>query len=141
MFEDGAREAGREHYLDELVQQATALGVAGHLSIEPPIPDIAAAYRDSDLVLQLSRQPESFGRTVLEALSVGTPVLGWDQGGVGELLRRHFPAGRVPPFDAEALLDTTLRLLAAGSRPAPVQARTLAAMQAGTLEVYESVAG
>lgn len=137
----GAREPGRERYLDELLQQATALGVADRLRIEPPIADIAGAYRDSDLVLQLSRQPESFGRTVLEALSVGTPVVGWDLGGVGELLSRHFPAGRVPPFDANALLDTTLRLLAGRTRPAPLQARTLAAMQAETLEVYESVAG
>ena len=137
----GAGEPGREHYLDELARQARALGVSDRLSIEPPVDDIAAAYRDSDLVLQLSRQPESFGRTVLEALSVGTPVVGWDLGGVGELLGRHFPDGRVPPFDAGALRDTTLRLLADARRPGPLQARSLAAMQRETLEVYESVAG
>jgi glycosyltransferase involved in cell wall biosynthesis len=136
----GAREPGRERYLDELMQQACALGVADRLAIEAPTDDIAAAYRDSDLVLQLSRQPESFGRTVLEALSVGRPVVGWDLGGVGELLERHFPEGRVPPFSADALLDTTLRLLADGRWPAPLRARTLAAMQGETLEVYESVA-
>lgn len=137
----GAREPGRERYIDELAQQAMALRVADRLTIERASDDIVAAYRDSDLVLQLSRQPESFGRTVLEALSVGTPVVGWDLGGVGELLGRHFPEGRVPPFDADALRDTTLRLLADRCRPEPLQARSLAAMQRETLEVYESVAG
>jgi glycosyltransferase involved in cell wall biosynthesis len=137
----GAREPGRERYLDELLRQAATLGVAERVAIDPPTGAIAAAYRDSDLVLQLSRQPESFGRTVLEALSVGTPVVGWDLGGVGELLARHFPEGRVPAFSSDALLATTLRLLAGGSRPGPLQARTLAAMQGETLEVYESVAG
>lgn len=137
----GAREPGRERYLDQLAKQATALGVADRLSVEPPVDDIAAAYRDSDLVLHLSHQPESFGRTVLEALSVGTPVVGWDLGGVGELLGRYFPDGRVPPFDAGALRDTTLRLLADARRPGPLHARPLAAMQRETLEVYESVAG
>jgi glycosyltransferase involved in cell wall biosynthesis len=38
------------------------------------------------------------GRTVLEALAVGRPVVGWDHGGVGELLRQLFPQGAVPAF-------------------------------------------
>ncbi len=137
----GAREPGREDYLAELERQADALGVHDRLYIERPVTAIAEAYRDSDLVLQLSNKHESFGRTVLEALSVGTPVIGWDQGGVGELLARHFPAGRVSPFNPAALLDTTLRLLSEGTRPGPLRARTLADAQRGTLEVYESVAG
>jgi glycosyltransferase involved in cell wall biosynthesis len=137
----GAREPGRERYLDELMREATARGVAGFVQIEPPTDAIAAAYREADLVLQLSRQPESFGRTVLEALASGTPVCGWAHGGVGELLARHFPAGAVPAFDAAALRTTTLGLLATDVAPVPLQARTLADMQRDTLEVYASLAG
>ena len=33
-----------------------------------------------DLVFSLSTQPETFGRTVLEALRLGKPVLGWSVG-------------------------------------------------------------
>jgi glycosyltransferase involved in cell wall biosynthesis len=137
----GARVPGRERYLDELMREATARGVAGFVQIEPPTDAIAAAYREADLVLQLSTQPESFGRTVLEALASGTPVCGWAHGGVGELLARHFPAGAVPAFDAAALRTTTLGLLATEVAPAPLQARTLADMQRDTLEVYASLAG
>jgi glycosyltransferase involved in cell wall biosynthesis len=137
----GAREPGRERYLDELARDAAARGVEAFVQVEPPTDAIAAAYREADLVLQLSTQPESFGRTVLEALASGTPVCGWALGGVGELLVRHFPAGAVPAFDAAALRDTTLALLAAGAAPPPLQARTLADMQRDTLEVYASLAG
>ncbi|GBL46756.1 glycosyltransferase [Sulfuriferula multivorans] len=47
----------------------------------------------SDIVLSLSSKPESFGRTVLEALRLGTPVVGYNHGGVGEILAAAYPAG------------------------------------------------
>ena len=137
----GAREAGREAYIAELEALARARGVAGQLSIEAPSAQVLDAYRGCDLVLQLSAKPEAYGRTVVEALSVGKPVVGWDHGGVGELLARLFPEGRVPKGDPQALLATTLRLLSEARRPAPVHAQTLAAMQAQTLGLYESIAG
>ena len=135
----GSREPGRERYIAELESQARELGVADVVRFEPPREDMAAAYRDCDLVLQLSTQAEAFGRTVVEALASGRPVVGWDLGGVGESLRRHFPAGRVPPGDHAALRDTTLSLLAVPAGIPPILAPTLADMQANTLKVYESI--
>jgi glycosyltransferase involved in cell wall biosynthesis len=137
----GTREPGREAYVAELQVLAQALGVADRVRIDPPSEHVLAAYRHSDLVLQLSAKPEAFGRTVLEALAVGRPVVGWDQGGVGDLLARYFPAGRVAPGDQPALLATTLRVLADGRQPPRIWPQTLATMQAQTLEVYESLAG
>ncbi|MBR7512864.1 glycosyltransferase, partial [Mycobacterium tuberculosis] len=83
----GTEEPGREAYVADLRRQAAALGVAEAVQISTPTARIALAYAASDLVLQLSDKPEAFGRTVVEALSVGRPVLGWDHGGVGELLQ------------------------------------------------------
>src|SRR5690606_38409193 len=94
----------------------------------------------SDLVLQLSRKPEAFGRTVIEALSAGRPVLGWAHGGVGELLSTLQPAGAVAPFDADALAVAAARLLA--DPPSPVAVPyTLQAMQQATLDLYAELAG
>ena len=136
----GADEPGRAHYLDELRAQAAALGVADALAITPPRADIRDAYAASSLVLQLSNKPEAFGRTVVEALSVGRPVLGWDHGGVGELLRALYPAGAVAKDDADAL-QAAARALLAAPPPMPVTIPyTLAAMQAATLELYEHLA-
>lgn len=136
----GAREAGREAYIAELESLATHLGLADAVLFTAPTSRIATAYAASDLVLQLSRKPEAFGRTVVEALSVGRPVLGWAHGGVGELLARLQPTGAVPPFDAGALAAAALALLAAPPPAAPVR-YTLQAMQQATLDVYAELAG
>ena len=136
----GTREAGREAYVAELEATAAALGIAGQLQILAPSSDMAAAYQDCDLVLQLSERPEAFGRTVVEALCSGRPVVGWAHGGVAELLGRYFPQGRVAPGERQALRDTTLSLLASPRAIPPIAAQTLADMQAQTLKVYESIA-
>lgn len=93
----------------------------------------------SRLVLSLSTQPESFGRTVLEALSLGVPVAGYDHGGVGEVLADLFPSGRVPVGDAAGLLRCVESLLVNHPEIRPNAAYTLDAMNRGVLRVYESV--
>jgi glycosyltransferase involved in cell wall biosynthesis len=137
----GAREAGREAYVAELESLARKLDVYGFVEISVARADVVAAYRKCDLVLQLSAKPEAFGRTVIEALSAGKPVVGWAHGGVGELLGRYFPEGGVQLGDQPALLATTLRLLTESPAPARRQIQTLADAQAQTLKVYESIAG
>ncbi len=132
----GAREAGREAYIAELEAQATALGIADALAFSAPTDAITRAYAACDLVLQLSRKPEAFGRTVVEALAVGRPVLGWAHGGVGDLLGELQPAGAVAPFDTDALQATARGLLAHPPTPAGTIAHTLLAMQEATLAVY-----
>ncbi|MEZ0469134.1 glycosyltransferase [Luteimonas salinilitoris] len=136
----GAREAGRERYVAELEAEAARAGVADALAITPPTAGIAEAYAAADLVLQLSRKPEAFGRTVIEAFSVGRPVLGWDHGGVGELLRELQPRGAVAPFDPAALADAARALLAQAPALPATMPYTLAAMQAATLAVYAELA-
>lgn len=136
----GAAEPGREKYLAELASLAQRLNVADVLAITPPRADIREAYSLADLVLQLSEQPEAFGRTVVEALAIGRPVLGWDHGGVGDLLRRYYPAGAVGKSERAQLQARAMALLQA---PPPVSSTLLpmlSAMQQQTLELYASFA-
>src|SRR5690606_36052959 len=141
----GARDPSRAAYVAELEAHARALGVADAVAITPPTAAIAAAYAASDLVLQLSRKPEAFGRTVVEALAVGRPVLGWDHGGVGELLRELQPDGAVAPFDAAALQARARGLVARGAAAAAtipsaaLRRYTLRSMQDATLSVYDEL--
>ena len=136
----GVVQPGRERYLRELRAQSDALGLRDVVAYTPPLAQIRELYALSDLVLQLSDQPESFGRTVLEALCSSRAVLGWDHGGVGELLRELFPAGAVVLGDANGLAARAKSLLAA-PRPAirPPDRYTLARMQADTLSLYASL--
>ncbi len=147
----GAREPGREAYIAELENEARAAGISTALAITDVTDAIAEAYAASDAVLQVSRKPESFGRTVVEALSVGRPVIGWAHGGVGELLRELYPAGAVAPFDADALLAATRAAIAAAlarqpaASPLPATMRErlqryrLSAMQYATLACYREL--
>ncbi|WP_313929480.1 glycosyltransferase [Pseudoxanthomonas sp.] len=137
----GARERGREQYVVELETEAQLGRFADALAITPPTTEIARAYAASDLVLQLSRKPEAFGRTVIEAFSVGRPVVGWAHGGVGELLAELQPLGAVPAFDEGVLLDTAQDVLAHPPPPlATMAAYTLRAMQDATLALYHDLA-
>lgn len=134
----GARDPARGQYIAELESEAARGGFGDALAITPPTAAIAEAYAASNLVLQLSRKPESFGRTVIEALSVGRPVLGWAHGGVGELLHELQPRGAVAPFDETALAAAACGLLARPpSLPVTMPAYTLRAMQAATLACYQ----
>lgn len=137
----GVVQEGREAYLRELQARAEALGVRDAVAFAEPLDGMRELYAMSDLVLQLSDKPESFGRTVVEALCSGRPVLGWDHGGVGELLRELQPQGAVAPGDAAALVQRARALLAA---PRPVirlpDRYTLARMQADTLALYADLA-
>lgn len=135
----GGRDPSRAAYVAELEAAAASHGIAAAVAITPPTSAIAEAYAASDLVLQLSHKPEAFGRTVIEALSVGRAVVGWDHGGVGELLRELQPAGAVAPFDARSLLDTVRTMVTQPPSLPGTMPYTLQAMQAATLSVYDEL--
>ena len=135
----GVVQAGRQDYLAELEGLASHAGVADALALTEATDAIAEAYAACDLVLQLSRKPEAFGRTVIEALSVGRPVLGWAHGGVGELLRELQPQGAVAAFDSVQLLARAGQLLRDPPSPPSTMPYTLRAMQETTLHTYRSL--
>lgn len=135
----GARQSGREAYVAELERLAEARGVADRIAISMQRDDARDVYAISALVLQLSNKPESFGRTVVEAIALCRPVLGYDHGGVGELLADLYPAGRVPPGDRERLAERAAELLRRAPAIAPLARYRLRDMQDATLALYRDV--
>lgn len=136
----GVVEPGREAYVHELKDLIKGRGVENQVVMTPPRQDIRDIYAMSALVLQLSNKPEAFGRTVVEALALCRPVLGYAHGGVGELLAELYPAGRVPPFDRERLVERAAELLRVAPPIAPLQRYRLIDMQHAALALYEEVA-
>jgi glycosyltransferase involved in cell wall biosynthesis len=136
----GVIEPGREAYVAELHELIRVRGVTSQVVLTPPRHDVRDVYAVSALVLQLSNKPESFGRTVIEALSLCRPVLGYAHGGVGELLAELYPAGRVPPEDRERLVERAAELLRVAPPISPLQSYRLVDMQQATLALYEEVA-
>ena len=124
-------------YLAELKTLLAEMGLAEDVTFLGHRGDLREIMAVSDVVCALSQQPESFGRTVLEAMAIGKPVLGYDCGGVGELLSTVFQAGKVPLGDAAMLLEKAALILDERPEPhVPEGAFTLEAMCAGTLALY-----
>jgi glycosyltransferase involved in cell wall biosynthesis len=136
LFFAGIVEANRSAYLEEVQQRARQLGLSDAVIFSEARPDLPALYAHAALVLQLSNRPESFGRTVAEALLCGAQVLGLDHGGVGEQLRAAFPAGLVETNNAAALEQRARDLLAQPQPAALAHVPSLVQMQQATLGAY-----
>lgn len=127
-------------YLEELRGVVDQLGISDDITFLGHRSDIREVMSVSHIICALSQQPESFGRTVLEAMALGKPVVGYDCGGVGELLGELFPAGRVPLCDRDRLLETTRLVIENKPLPLPVgEPFTLDAMCRSTLAVYQEL--
>jgi glycosyltransferase involved in cell wall biosynthesis len=137
----GVIEPGREAYAAELRELIRVRGLTSQVVLTPARDDVRDIYAVSTLILQLSSKPESFGRTVIEALALCRPVLGYAHGGVGELLAELYPAGRVPPGDRERLVERAAELMRLAPPIAPLQRYRLLDMQQATLALYEELAG
>lgn len=136
----GGEDPKRPGYAKEIRTRVQAEGLAERIVFTGHRDDVREIYAISDCVLSLSSTPESFGRTVLEPLAMGTPVVGYAHGGVAEILRELFAHGAVARGDVGAAAARVADVLAA--RTPVVEPNTrflLARMQAQTLEVYEAL--
>ena len=93
----------------------------------------------SRCAFSLTLDPEAFGRTTIEALSLGVPVIGYDHGGTAEILREVFPAGLVPLRDIGAAAERCATFLRAPPSVPTAHPYTTAQLQAATLAVYEEL--
>ncbi|MBD3347813.1 MAG: glycosyltransferase [Candidatus Eisenbacteria bacterium] len=100
--EGGQRGALEETARDARVEDAVTF--AGH------VPDVRAALSSVD-VYALSSRNEGMANTLLEAMSVGAPIVATDVSGTGEAVEDCRDALVVPPEDPAALADGIARLL------------------------------
>lgn len=133
----GGEDPRRVAYANELREKVVSLGLRDQITFTGNRTDIRDIYAISDLVLSLSSKPESFGRTALEALSMGVPVVGYDHGGIGEILKALFVEGLVPLADTGELANRVRSVLQ--SRPPVAENRLFlrASMLEKTLAIYE----
>jgi len=94
-----------------LLSQAECLGVGDCFTVLPPTFAIENYYKYADVVTTLAPQ-EPFGRTVVEAISCGVPVVGSCTGGIGEILHHFAPEWTVNPNDPVAAAEAIVRIAA-----------------------------
>ncbi len=90
-----------------LYEEARKLGVEDCFSILPATFEIENYYKYADVVVTLAPR-EPFGRTVVEAIACGIPVVGSNTGGISEILYNFAPEWTVPPNDFIAIANTII---------------------------------
>ncbi len=95
----------KQRYRREVEQKIAEAGLTEHitwLGLRRDLRDISCV---TDVTLSLTLRPETFGKTTLEALSLGRPAMGYEHGGVGEQLRYFLPDGCSPTADPIAMAE------------------------------------
>jgi glycosyltransferase involved in cell wall biosynthesis len=88
----------KDSYLHELKNQINERGMNEHFTFLGQRNDMKEIMSISKIVLSLAKTPEAFGRTALEALSLGVPVIAYSHGGAAEVLETMFKEGQAKPL-------------------------------------------
>jgi glycosyltransferase involved in cell wall biosynthesis len=107
----------KKRYYQTLLDKVNKKSLSDKITFTGSRNDIANIYKISDIVYNLSIQPEPFGRTTIEAISCGTPVAGWRHGGTQEILEDLFPQGLAELSNTDELKDVTLNILNNNDKP------------------------
>lgn len=139
--------AGAGPLAAKLGAQASAAGVA--LRHSGPLADMPAAYLAADIVAAPSTAPETFGRSVAEAMAMARVALASDVGGQAETAAegaRLVRAGDVAAWKvaleaALAMSEAECAALGAAARARIVERFSLEAMCAATFALYRRLVG
>jgi glycosyltransferase involved in cell wall biosynthesis len=148
---------GRDAYREELLRLIARHGLGGKVRLAGHCREMPVAYLASQVAVTTSTVPETFGRTSIEAQSMGCPVIVPDLGALPETILAHgqgqagFTGWLFPPRDIASLASHIGRALALSTAErAAIGARaqehvaanfTLAQMQEATLAVYDELLG
>jgi len=136
----GAPSPGKQRYFRKLQSRARETGLSETVTFTGYRNDLRDIMSISAIVMSLSAEPEAFGRTALEALSLGIPVIAYDHGGTSEILNALCPDGLIPRYDISRAKETILRVL---EKPPAIRTNnpyTLQRMLNSTMELYRCLA-
>ncbi|NEQ52041.1 MAG: glycosyltransferase family 4 protein [Leptolyngbya sp. SIO3F4] len=94
----------------ELLTAAAAAGVTDRFTILPPTFAIEDYYPYADALITLAPR-EPFGRTVVEAIACGIPVIGSCTGGISETLSNFAPQWTVDANNVPAVAATVISVV------------------------------
>jgi glycosyltransferase involved in cell wall biosynthesis len=111
--------------LERLREQARALGVAHAVHFLGPTSDPLGALRGMDVFVHPS-WAEAFPYVILEAMSVGLPIVASDVGGIGEAIVHGESGLLTPPRQEQPLAGALIELLSNRDRAAELGQGALA---------------
>jgi glycosyltransferase involved in cell wall biosynthesis len=142
--------AGHQGYRAFLQAEIKRLGLEGRVVLAGRREEIVPLYNLMDMVVNSSVRPESFGRTLIEAMACERPVISTDLGGPREIIRDPEHGIFVPPADPAALAGSIIELhgdparreaMGRAGRRRVMDAFTLERHVAEVCEVYDRLLG
>jgi glycosyltransferase involved in cell wall biosynthesis len=110
-FRSGSTRYDNEAYLASLQRLVDELDLREHVRFLGEREDVPGILRALDLLLVPSWE-EPFGRVVIEAMAMRTPVVATSQGGPAEVIDDHLDGRLLPPCDPGGWAETVDELLA-----------------------------
>ena len=101
---------GNESHLVELKKLVHELGLDRQVIFTGELADPRVVYAALDTLVLPSAQPEPFGGVVMEAMSMGVPVIATAIGGSVDQVAEGETGFLVPPADPEALAERLLQM-------------------------------
>lgn len=101
----GSYDKNKSGYFNSLKKKISESNLEDHVTFTGARNDIKEIISISDIIFNLSNKPESFGRTALEALSLKTPVIANNHGGVKDILEELFPEGLININNTEQAIE------------------------------------
>jgi len=101
---------GEPPYREKLSQRVNQLGLTNRIRFLGTVADMPAFYRACDVICIPSRS-ESFGRTAVEAMAVGTPVVATAVGGLAETIQNGHTGLLVTYGEPTLLAERLLHVL------------------------------
>jgi glycosyltransferase involved in cell wall biosynthesis len=135
----GEAKKDKTSFLKKLQKKAQDLGVSEQITFVGHRDDLREIMAIASIVYSLSLEPEAFGRTTIEALSLGVPVIGYAHGGVQEQLAALLPEGQIDVGNVAEAATLTLRWLHQPPVVAINQAFSLDTMLQKTMDVYQEL--
>lgn len=107
----GSVPPGREDYLQRLQQRVSLSPAADQIRIDSFTHDTSLYYESADILVVPSREPESFGRVAIEAMSYGLPVVAAAHGGLVEIVADGETGVLFQPNNVDSLTNALRHLL------------------------------
>ncbi|MGP4716718.1 glycosyltransferase [Psychrobacter sp. T6-6] len=125
---------------EDFRQRTNSLGLSERITyVGSKRNDMREWLSAANIVMALANEPESIGINALQAIHLGTPVIGWDQAAFSEILQPLYPQGLVKKHNANSLCKAVRNQLESVTRPEMTNQFTMREMIEKTLAVYQSL--
>lgn len=132
----------KQAYFERLQALVTELNVNDRIIFAGSHSRMPEIYALSDVLVSSSKKPESFGRTLIEAMAMNTPVIAPRHGGALDIIEEGTNGALFTPGSPEELAQKITAVQTADSsnlRTGTLENFSLQKMVEGTLETYNTL--